>query len=245
MTQPKTKEEMDDIVKARTDAFRSIRAKALRNSGTLYLSLSGEGKVCFKSKDGIKQPFIQMRINPCPGTLYPDENDECCAKDQMFDFLRGLEITPLFDLPSNEKYVIDEAQWEESLNELSKEMEVSERTYWFILISCENETVISGQIVLLANEHVINTTMINLDYDFVTTIQNLDAPSGKGHAVAFSSSYWKFIVTDSSGNDHLISNENTDLFIRTIIPERGATLLYNKEINRYAVIDGNDYLYGV
>lgn len=242
MSKLKADKETTDLIKNKTRLFQETMTKMLRNNGTIYLGLSGEGKVAFKNKDGIKQPFIQMRINPCPGSFYSDDSDECCAKDQMFDFLKSLEIVPLLDLPSNEKYVIDENQWLEVLNEIEQDLEDQTKNSWFKEIYCGDDCVITCCIKLLSNETILGLTMVNLNYDFVTTILKLENPSGKNNAFIFTKDNWKFKVKDNNGEPHLISNKNTDLFTNTIIPVINSTLLYNKETKRYAIIDSNDYL---
>lgn len=225
------------------DRIRSTYEQLLRKHGSLYLHLSGEGKVSFNNGHAWLG-FIQTCFDGDMGCLQPSNPDfNTCAKTMLFSYLRKLIIGPHLNMTSLGLYVPDEDDWNNGLQMLSDIMEETpEGTCWNQEIVKEGEVVATLTIKAVSNPFITGLWVANHDAEYITQIEQIgEHPNPNPNARIAPIDQWEIPVLDGNGETHLLTKENTLYLVKDMKTIGGYHLLKDNQSGKYFVIDEDDY----
>lgn len=221
--------------------------------GSLVYHLSGEGVVAFE-RDGNCSSFVQQSFCSDMGCLRPIRDGGLCNMDMMFRTLRRFNCVPVSGVvaPDDCSLVPTEEEWEAFLNDFTEIMNKGRKDgigHWSSALEITRggvkRVVVTLSARAISNQFVTGILIASDTATYITQIEELEAPSGKGHAQILSQDNWSYAVCDDDKIRHLINTENTVLFIpnRTMIrlPQVGDHLLYDEANQCYIVISDEDF----
>ena len=242
-----------DNIRKRNNFIRQRLTDLCNLHGTLVYHLSGEGVVAF-DRDGLCSSFIQQSFCGDMGCLTPARPGGVPNMDMMFRTLRRLNCVPVSGVSTPDDYSLipTEEEWDNFLTrfaEIMKEGQKDQVGSWSEALEVTRGGV-SRIVVTLTAKSISNPFVTGLliasdTATYVTQIEELEAPSGKGHAQIFTQDSWSYAVVDNDGIRHLINSDNTVLFVpnRTLLklPQQGDHLLFDPIAKCYIVISDQDY----
>lgn len=242
-----------ELVRKRNAEIESRLTNFCNAHGTLVYHLSGEGVVAFE-RDGVYSSFVQQSFCGDMGCLKPAREGGVSNLDMMFRTLRRLNCVTVTGVTAPEDYslVPTEEEWEAFLESFAATIDETREKgvgHWSSALEVTRggikKVVVTISARTITNPFVTGL-LIALDLGtYITQIEELEAPSGKGHAQIISADNWSYAVCDDDKNRHLINTSNTVLFVpnRTLLrlPHVGDHLLYNEEGQYYIVISDEDF----
>lgn len=208
--------------------------------GNLFLHISGEGKVDFRSSAGDGHGWLGMLKTVISGdigcmTTYPGY--DTCALDTALDYLYGIDLFPHLNSSVNEEYVPSPEQWRKFVDGIREELKTLPESkykpkyqYKYYADSDTDTAIVTVTLEPLCNTFVVGEYNASNKHEYLGVIEDYDQPKIKTAFVRV------------NGEEIEIELERLIHFRHRLYqPRKGDYLLFDAENNAYIILPQEDY----
>lgn len=222
-------------------AINSELQRLMHRFGNLFLHVSGEGKVDFRSSVGEGHSWLGMLkavISGDVGCMTPYPGYDVCALDTALDYLYGMDLFPHLNSSVNEEYVPSTEQWRKfvdgiraELKQLPDDKYKAKYQYTYYADSDTDTPIVTVTLEPLCNTFVVGEYNAAGKHEYLGVIEDYDQPK-VNHC---------WITVNGSTIDDIELKRVIHFRHRKFQPRKGDYLLYDAEADVYIILPQEDY----